>query len=466
MNIRPPAVAGAFYPSDGAALAAQVDALLADPAGNLPLPDPEPAAAEPPKILIVPHAGYVYSGAIAASAYRLLAPWRETIRRVVLLGPAHRHAFTGIALPAAEVFSTPLGVVPVDASARAALGPFAQVGVSEAAHALEHSLEVQLPFLQRTLAQFTLVPLVVGRCAPQQVSQVIECLWGGPETLILISSDLSHYLPAGRAHAVDETTARAILALDPRLNHEQACGATPVNGALLCAAAHGLHPRLLDLRNSGDTGGDRDRVVGYCSVAFERPAAALSVGEDASLGAALLGHARGAIGEALGVPVDAAPEHPAFARQGATFVTLTDSGRLRGCIGSLRAHRPLREDVRGNAHGAAFRDPRFPALTAAEFEHVRVEVSLLEEPVPMIVASEADAIAQLCPPDDGVILGWNGRSATFLPQVWEQLPEPRAFLEHLKRKAGLPADFWAPDMRLSRYRVTKWKEPVAAEALS
>jgi AmmeMemoRadiSam system protein B len=235
---------------------------------------PRPAAndAECPKALIVPHAGYIYSGPIAASAYARLVPGRSLIRRVVLLGPVHRLPIRGLALPGADSFVTPLGAVAVDAEAAARLRAMPQVRESEAAHSLEHSLEVQLPFLQTMLEDFTLVPLAVGDASPSEVAEVIERLWGGPETLIVVSSDLSHYHPYERAAQIDSSTVDDILALADTLDHEQACGATPINGFALCARRHGLEPELLDLRNSGDTAGEKSRVVGYAAFAFARKA--------------------------------------------------------------------------------------------------------------------------------------------------------------------------------------------------
>lgn len=260
-HVRPAAVAGAFYPGQGMALSRAVQALLdaVPPAGD------SPAA---PKALIVPHAGYVYSGSTAALAYARLLPWRQTIRRVVLLGPVHRVPVRGLALPGAAAFATPLGEVPVDADAVAALAALPQVVTSPAAHALEHSLEVQLPFLQTVLDDFTLVPLAVGDATPAEVAQVLEKVWGGVETLIVISSDLSHFLPYRTAQAVDRATVEALLALAGPVTHRQACGGTPVNGLLLAARHHGLQPRLLGLCNSGDTAGGPERVVGYASLAF------------------------------------------------------------------------------------------------------------------------------------------------------------------------------------------------------
>ncbi|MBK9160368.1 MAG: AmmeMemoRadiSam system protein B [Nitrosomonadales bacterium] len=256
--IRPPAVAGMFYPAEPGKLAHDVQHFL--------------SGARPfeltPKALIVPHAGYVYSGAIAATAYATLLPIATRIRRVVLLGPTHRVAVRGLALPDAEAFETPLGQVTLDTEAMRAVAYLPQVVVSSEAHELEHSLEVQLPFLQSVLPDFILLPLAVGMATPEEVAEVLETVWGGDETLIVISSDLSHYLPYARAQSVDAQTANDILQLHQPIPHDHACGGTPISGLILAAHRHGLKPHLLDLRNSGDTAGTPDRVVGYSAFAF------------------------------------------------------------------------------------------------------------------------------------------------------------------------------------------------------
>jgi AmmeMemoRadiSam system protein B len=259
-SIRPAAIAGMFYPGKPDVLARNVDALLAaaTPAATIAVP----------KAIIAPHAGYIYSGPIAASIYALIAPARTRIKRVVVLGPTHRVAIHGIALPGVNAFATPLGNIAIDAGAVKQLMALPYVGVSAEAHRQEHSLEVHLPFLQKVINEFTLVPLAVGRATAQQVASVIDMLWGGEETLIVISSDMSHYLPYAEAQATDNATAEAILALRTDLNHHQACGATPVIGLNLLAQQRGLKAQLIDLRNSGDTAGDKARVVGYGSFAY------------------------------------------------------------------------------------------------------------------------------------------------------------------------------------------------------
>lgn len=259
-SVRPAAVAGSFYPGDHRVLRTQLAEMLS---AAVPL-----ESVIPPKAIIVPHAGYIYSGPVAATAYAGIAPLRDRIRRVVLLGPAHRMAVAGFALPAAQSFMTPLGEVPLSQADWQALQLRSDVIVDDRPHAQEHCLEVQLPFLQTVLDGFELVPLLVGGARDEAVAEVLESLWGGPETLIVISSDLSHFLTYRDARALDGATVDQVLKLGDALDHEQACGATPINGLIRVARRHGLHPQLLDLRNSGDTAGPRDSVVGYTSIAF------------------------------------------------------------------------------------------------------------------------------------------------------------------------------------------------------
>lgn len=254
MNIREPAVAGMFYPAGAEELARDVSAMLDGVPGR-----PGPV----PKAIIVPHAGYVYSGPVAAAAYRMLAPARAHIRRVVLFGPAHRVYLDGMAVPAADGFATPLGTVPVDSAARVEILQLPGVTTSDLAHRDEHSLEVQLPFLQVALDDFELLPAVVGRCEPGLVGAAMDALWGGPETLIIVSSDLSHYLPYAEAKMTDEDTRDRILVKDTALSGDQACGAAALNGLMSAAHCAPLDVGVVDLRNSGDTAGDRSRVVGY-----------------------------------------------------------------------------------------------------------------------------------------------------------------------------------------------------------
>jgi hypothetical protein len=260
MSTRPAAVANLFYPGDPDVLHNDIQRYL--------------AAVSPvhttPKAIIVPHAGYIYSGQVAASAYAQLLAVSSQITRVVLLGPCHRVAVEGLAVPSVDYFETPLGKIPLDHAAIDKILQLPQVNEFNLTHEQEHSLEVQLPFLQETLENFSLVPLVVGDASTASVQQVIDTLWGGDETLIVISSDLSHYHDYATAKAIDTATCNAIENFDASsIHYENACGRTPVTALLASAKARNMHVTTLDLRNSGDTAGDKSRVVGYGAWMFD-----------------------------------------------------------------------------------------------------------------------------------------------------------------------------------------------------
>ena len=254
MKTRPAAVADMFYPGNANTLRGDVDGYLAASAYR----------GMRPKAIIVPHAGYVYSGAVAAQAYAQLRELRDIVHRVILLGPCHRVPLRGLAVPSDDYFQTPLGKVAINTEAIASITRLPLVRVFDVTHEHEHSLEVQLPFLQQTLSRFSLVPIVVGDASAEEVSEALELLWGGDETLIVISSDLSHYHDYDTARAIDGRTCEAIENLDAKsINVNQVCGRNPLGGLLLSAQQHGLDITTLDLRNSGDTAGSKDRVVGY-----------------------------------------------------------------------------------------------------------------------------------------------------------------------------------------------------------
>jgi len=470
--IRPAAVAGQFYPGNPRELEASVRRYLAEAAaeGRGPVP----------KAIIAPHAGYVYSGPVAATAYARLVPARGTIARVVLLGPCHRVPVRGLALSEADAFATPLGDVPIDREMCARLAELPQVQAFDASHAQEHSLEVHLPFLQVALGKFALVPLAVGDATEAEVAEVLERAWGGPETLIVISSDLSHYLSYDDARAIDSATAHAIVRLDgAAIGRDQACGRVPVKGLLALARKKGLAVQQVDLRNSGDTAGPRNQVVGYGSWLFFEDAAAPAKGEGGSSalsgaramlkrhGAALLGIAARSIAHGLAhdrpVPValEAVPEE--LRARGAAFVTLKRNGHLRGCIGSPEAHRPLAADVAENAYRAAFKDPRFPRLGPDERDGLDLSVSVLTAPEPMRFSDQNDLLAQLRPGEEGLIIADGPARALFLPSVWEQLPRAETFLAHLKRKAGLATDHWSAAFRAQRFAAAEVKGALKVE---
>ncbi len=547
--IRPPAVAGSFYPADRTTLKQLITHQLDYSREVLQQLEPTLPAGVP-KAVIVPHAGYVYSGTAAALAYALLERGRGSVTRAVIVGPTHRVAVRGVACSTAAGFETPLGTVPVDIAAeRKALGlsvneplrsgTHARPGASAPAmivngptHAQEHAVEVQIPFLQTVLGpDLTIVPLNAGDATPQEAGDVLRALWGGPETVIVISSDLSHYHPHEVARALDDQTIADIAALHLPIHPRRACGAYPING-LLDVLKGRKDMKLFELgcSTSGDDGvvalagqprpamRDADEpVVGYVSFAAweskpeaDAPAGADDLGESGTAhGDVLLKLARAAIRERLHIEHPTAADstasilaaNPWLNESGACFVTLTEGGRLRGCIGSLAAHRSLGKDIAAHAVDAATRDPRFNPVTAAEYPLLNVEISVLGEPEPITVNScdadsrdtgsktatlaslqsgpQTDAVKRdgsnverpvrsrteleevLRPGKDGLILAdRRGCSATFLPQVWDELPNPHDFVAHLLAKAGIrPSYDWNDgEIDCQRYEVTAYAE--------
>ena len=442
-SVRQPAVAGAFYSAEAGELDESITAHLESPlAWDIDA-----------KALVAPHAGHVYSGAIAGAAYGSVRHLAERITRVVLLGPAHRVAFKGIAVPSADAHATPLGDIPVDWDWLARALTLPQVQIADAAFENEHSLEVHLPFLQRTLGEFSLVPLLVGDAKAEGVEQVLQKLWGGPETLIVISTDLSHFHDYDAAQKLDAGATKAIETFHVEgLSGELACGFRPLSGLLRAARRLDLRPTTLDVRNSGDTAGDRNRVVGYGSYAFEYSGAARTPEKYRE---PLLDIAQQAIrhgiktGGCPNVEVKGFP-HPMRTHR-RTFVSVHTGGKLRGCVGSLAPNNPLIADVVQNAYRAAFEDKRFKPLTEEDLTETDISVSVLSTPRAMNFRDEADLVAQIQPDTDGLILQDGQKRGIFLPVVWEQIATPRDFLRHLKNKAGLPLDHWSDGLKVWRY---------------
>ncbi len=327
-------------------------------------------------------------------------------------GPPTEWRFAAWRYPDVGAFATPLGAIELDAAAIDAIKAMPQVVVSDEAHALEHSLEVHLPFLQSVLGDFKLVPLAVGYAEPREVAEVIEALWGGPETLIVVSSDLSHYLGYADANAIDRQTCEAVLALRTDIDHEQACGAIPVAGLALAARR-----RKLEAPTAGSAATPATRRG--TSIASSAMPRSLSMNVSDDRGEILLAIARAAIARELGCEARSPQDAPWLHEPGATFVTLRPGGDLRGCIGSLEPRRPLVEDVEANAVSAAFRDPRFRPLHLAELDRTHVEVSLLSPLEPIAFQDEQQALAQIDPGVHGVTFEYGYHKSTFLPQVWE-----------------------------------------------
>lgn len=455
----PAQVAGKFYSADAEQLGREVDQYLAHAAKVTQLPE------HPTKAIIAPHAGHRFSGQYAAIAYHHLAQNKDKIRRVVMFGPAHKMAFEGMAVIDRKVWETPLGAIPIDERMATNLARTPFLHKDTAPFMDEHCLEVHLPFLQRCLGEFTLVPIIIGNADEDSITKLFKLIWQYPSAAIVVSTDLSHFHDYESAQSIDTTTRQAIERLDSQgLKSKTACGAKPVKGMLSLARLHGLRATTIAFGNSGDTGGNKDRVVGYGSWRFdEADKAALPT----KLQSELINIAAQSIG-GYGVhrQVPKLPKGNKIPIQltnlRATFITLNLDGKLRGCIGTLQARRSLLEDVMANAIASAFRDPRFPELSSDEFAQLEISIAILGEAVAIDFKDEEDLLKQLQPGEDGLILTEKDTShrATFLPAVWEKMASPTQFWQALKRKAGLKEDYWSDNIEVSRYRTEKFAAKV------
>lgn len=472
-RVREPAVAGLFYPKDPAVLSQMLDALLANAAP--PTIDGELRA------LICPHAGYQFSGPIAATAFRLVAG--RHYPTVVLLAVSHYAAFAGASVANADVYRTPLGDVPVSPQARtlAQASPFVlepRVALrrpewaAQASHPVppagmdtpetwEHSGEVEVPFLQKTLKDFALVPVVTGTVDPAQLAQTLAAHLDD-QTLVVVSTDLSHYQPYAVAQALDSATVNAIvnLDIDKTAAAGDACGKTPVLTLLHLAKLKGWKAKLLDCRNSGDTAGGTNAVVGYGAIAFYSPTPQqFSPVERRQL----IGLARQALHSAVTrgpvVEPNSAALPKKFTEPTGCFVTLTKQGQLRGCIGHITPQVALHKAIADNAQSAALHDGRFPPVQPDELDQIEIEISVLTVPEPLPFRSPEDLLTKLQPHRDGVVLRLGNLGATYLPQVWEQIPDKVAFLNSLAQKAGGAATDWRkPGTLVSIYHVESFHE--------
>ncbi len=459
-SVRKAAYAGRFYPASSEELTKTI-AQFTRAAQSSPVRFPKDKQL---RALILPHAGYVYSGQTAAYSAPVLSG--RHFSKVIVMGPDHRVGFPGASVSTADAYETPLGTIRLseDASRLRKTGwPFTCNAASDEA---EHSVEVVLPFLQTYIKEFSLIPVVMG---PGDINVYVKAFLPlvDDNTLLVASSDLSHYLPQDAAKVRDTSTIDMIRQLKGEgLTSEsnRACGAIPIRVILEFARKNKWEPVLLHYATSGDAVGEYGRVVGYAAIAFFG-GQAMDKHFTKEQGMALVALARRTIQENLG---EQAPANPKLAEaladealkvKAGTFVTLTMKGQLRGCIGSLEAREPLVEGVKHNALNAAFRDPRFSALTKKELANVHVEVSILTEAKPLAYTDSKDLLKKLRPGVDGLIIRQGLAGATFLPQVWEQLPDKEEFLAHLCMKAGLSPDEWKKGkLEVQTYQVQYFEE--------
>ena len=465
-SVRKPVAAGSFYPADPSELSHFIDQLtrrIQKHRVQIP-PDKHVRA------IIMPHAGYIYAGFTAAHA--ALVIHAKQFSKVILLGPDHYIGFRNGAICRVSSYETPLGKIrlhpDIDILRRHAdLFQLLPVGLDK-----EHSLEVILPFLQANLEEFQLVPIIIGQADVKRVADALDEIIDA-STLLVVSSDLSHYLPYSEANDRDRETINWILNLDSHMlanSENRACGAMPIMILIQIARRHNWQPVLLHYSNSGDTAGSRSRVVGYAAIAFFGDLPMENTHDrraqfNEQQGQVLVRLARKTITEKLtGKAPDSDELIPALQDEElrlhcGTFVTLKISGQLRGCIGNLTSTQSVVDGVKHNAINAAFHDPRFSPLSRSELDRTAIEISILSEPQPLEYQDGRDLAEKLRVNVDGVIIRKGHSSATFLPQVWEQLPRPEDFLGHLCMKAGLPSDAWKnSELEVLTYQVQHFEE--------
>ncbi len=424
-----------------------------------------------PKILIVPHAGYKYSAQVAAAAYAELLKYANDFSDVVIVGPAHFEDINGAAVPRYEYFKTPLGKVMVNQEKISELLNNRLFSYNNKAFAKEHSIEVQLPFLQKILTNFKVIPVVYGKIEPQNLAEMLKIFLDDEDTLLIFSADLSHYYKADDAEEIDAHTARMIDLGNAGLNKEMSCGSEGINAALLLAKEMQMNAKLLDITHSGKISGDMERVVGYGAWSFgeesdekqktklEKEVDALKkfasiYGQDLlkiaeqSLQAAVLGKNYSIVrGDYPEVLFD----------KGASFVTLTKNGKLRGCVGSLLPRSAIADDVAKNARSAALEDSRFAPVESSELKDLVVAISFLTDYEKIDFVNEEDLLEQIIQGTDGVVLRDGNRQGVFLPSVWGEYKTKKEFLEGLKLKTGMSPKYWSDKIKVYRFRTVEIK---------
>ena len=469
-NVRPPVWEGKFYPDHPAELQKSIREFI---------PEQEKIKQDIPqnkslRALILPHAGYPYSGPTAAHSCPVLD--NHTFSKVVIMGPDHRVGFKNASISDTEYYKTPLGKVKLHHLSRQLLQKHSLYNYIAASDRKEHSVEVILPFLQHTLQDFSIIPIVTASGEPDDYIRTLDPVLD-QSTLLIASSDLSHYLPYSRAQKRDRNTLEMIKNLDTekiKNSKNRACGKLPISVILEMAKDKDWEPVVLDYSNSGDTAGPKDKVVGYSAVAFFQNSSTEKAADNKNTsfltreqGKALLRLARRSIQKELdSVEVEPLPERLQKVLQSrklqknrGTFVTLNQDSSLRGCMGNISAGNSILEGIEQNAVKAAFRDPRFPELSAAELPKTRIKISILSKPKPLDYNSPKQLLQRLQKEKPGVILQKGYSRATYLPQVWEKLPDPQTFLTRLCQKAGLSKQAWKEeDIGILTYRAQYFEE--------
>lgn len=441
-TVKSPAFAGKFYPENKEKLEKQLDHLFQQA---------EKDYKTKTRAIIAPHAGYMYSGKVAAKAFQYLD---NTAKNVFVIAPSHHINYRGIALPTYDCFETPLGNIKVNKNIINELSEIENTDFLDEAYENEHSIEVELPFIKKILPNAQITPILYSNVSPKNIGMIIEKYWDNEENIFVISSDLSHFYSQKDAQKIDEYTAEMIESQNTRNFQEfQACGSSGIIGLVNFSKSKNYSLIRTELTTSGEVAGENDSVVGYGAwILTEMPKSVFIKDQFSDLVLSICKesiHAGIHTGNSLDVDAKLYPQ--VFYEQGACFVTITLENRLRGCMGSIFAHKPLLNDLAQNAYKSSFADTRFTALTEQEFEHIKLAVSLLTEPEEINFSDENDLLSKIKPYEDGIIIQEKNYTAVYLPSVWVQLPDKKEFLNSLKQKAGLPSEYFSKTFKAYRF---------------
>jgi len=464
---RHPAVAGLFYSALPSELSAQIDEYLQS--GKF-----IKYSAYQPKILIVPHAGYMFSAETAAKAYLSLQKYASSVKNIILLGPSHYYGGNGAYLSDADYFVTPLGKVAVNKKlvTQIEAESSGNIKVNNKAHDKEHSIEVQLPFIQKLMPKAKIIPIIYGNITPDALYVTIEKYLNKQDTILIVSADLSHYNAYEQAQIIDGDTAKKIQN-NKKIDNHESCGAIGINTALLLAKQNNYHPQMLALINSGDVTGNKDRVVGYGAWSFypdneisneqsklEQEVKSLETFSE-TYGNMLMQIVRNSLEKAVKYDKKYSPSRASFPEdifdKGASFVTLRKNNELRGCIGSIYPNNSIAQDVASNAYSAAMEDRRFSPLKEDELPNISYSISLLTGFEKIENKNEAELLDKIEQGIDGIIIRDGNRQGVFLPSVWSELPDKKEFFRSLKVKAGMNPNYWNSSIKVYRFRTVEIK---------
>ncbi|MFV0626825.1 MAG: AmmeMemoRadiSam system protein B [Alphaproteobacteria bacterium] len=463
--VREPAVAGIFYAADRKKLDETVEHYLKTSDNETILP----------KLMIVPHAGYQYSGYVAGKAYAILKKYADEIKTVIIVGPSHHTNLYGAAMPQYEQFKTPLGSVKVDTELAKEIAQKPRFKIANLAHNKEHSIEVQIPFLQKVLNNFKIVPVAYGAITSEELAFGLAPYLNRKDTIIIFSADLSHYNHYETAQKMDAYTEQMIMNKEAEVSNELSCGATGINTALILANQNNLYPETIEMLNSGDITGDKENVVGYGAWNFsirEPKKEMVYKGIDTELkslqeytekyGQELLSIAKISLEDAVLREEKFRPSRKDYSEalfdKGASFVTIEKNGELRGCVGTIIPYQAVSLDVASSAFNAAREDKRFDKVSNNELTNIKITISLLTNLERIRYVDEKDLLSKIEQNSDGIVIREGDRQGLFLPSVWKEFKTTKEFLDALKLKTGMSPSYWSNRIKVYRFKTVEVKE--------